>query len=984
MTVVSPRLVGRATQLARLRSHVAALAAGRGGAAIVAGEAGMGKSRLVREALADHPGPVLSGRTGVGDVALRPLVEIALAALRAGGDLDDPSVTPYRPALSAVLPDVLPVADARSDPAGPSPLVLAEGLLRLLETVGPGVAVVVEDLHWADSDTLAAVEYLIDHAVRASLLLVTTVRPEDGGTATTAAASAAARRTAELIELVRLDPAAVAEMACHCLGTDVMPPALAEFLERHAEGRPYFVEEMIAGLLDDAMLAAVDGVWRLDARSTHRVPATYAAWMAERLAAADPVVALVLRAAAVLGRDFDATLIAAMTGVDAGTLARALREGVRMQVLGPVLEGRDQLRFRHALGRDAVDGTLLPAERAALAGQGLDAVEALHPGTPPPWCDLAARLAVAAGQRARASGLLVAAGRAAAARGALAAAVDLLDNAAGQAMGNLDATAAAEEALVETLALAGNAQRALSVGYRLLRTLDAAGAPVDRQIAARLAVARAATVAGQLPEADAALTRVSAALADRPAIDPLRVRADALAALTALEAGRDSDAGARARAALAYAEAADEPAAACQALEVLGRLARTWDVAEAGRIFDRAHVIAERHGLRLWRARALHEVATVEFLVTLGIDGLRQARTAAVQAGAAGLVAAVDLHLSALHGVRFEPAEALAAGRRTVDASTRLGLRVQAGFGWVCVAQAHAIAGRRSDTEAAAATARELAPGAEVEAYLWGQCLALLSLVEEDRPRALTELGRSMHYVRSGEPVSVAPYRGLWPLLATLDGDPDAGAAARAEAGTPDVMTSTVPRGLLAYAEAVAAGRTGDSAAADASYRRGETEFARLELPQGYHQLGRRLIAEAALADGWGDPAGWLAEARDWFAGRSLDRIAGACRGLLRRAGVPQRRRGRGDTEVPPALAVLGVTSREADVLRLLALGLSNSDIAGRLYLAPRTVKTHVEHLLDKTGHTSRVQLAALAIAEGLGPAGGGQRDPRDRPAPGG
>jgi DNA-binding CsgD family transcriptional regulator len=265
--------------------------------------------------------------------------------------------------------------------------------------------------------------------------------------------------------------------------------------------------------------------------------------------------------------------------------------------------------------------------------------------------------------------------------------------------------------------------------------------------------------------------------------------------------------------------------------------------------------------------------------------------------------------------------------------------------------------------------ARALAPGAEVEAYLWGQCLAVLALVEEDRARALAALARSMEYVRSGEPVSVAQYRGMWPLLVTLDGDADEAASARAEAATPDVLTHTAPRGLLAYPEAVAAGRTGDTVAAEAAYRRGEAEFGRLDLPQGYHQLARRLIAEAARTGGWGDPAAWLTEARDWFANHGLDRVAAACRGLLGRAGVPQRRRGRGDTTVPPALGRLGVTSREADVLRLVALGLSNQDIAGRLYLAPRTVKTHIEHLLAKTSLTSRVQLAALAIAEGIGPA---------------
>jgi hypothetical protein len=109
-----------------------------------------------------------------------------------------------------------------------------------------------------------------------------------------------------------------------------------------------------------------------------------------------------------------------------------------------------------------------------------------------------------------------------------------------------------------------------------------------------------------------------------------------------------------------------------------------------------------------------------------------------------------------------------------------------------------------------------------------------------------------MDYVRSGEPVSVAQYRGMWPLLVALDGDADEAASARTEAATPDVLTHTVPRGLLAYAEVVAARWAGDTRAAEAAYRRGEAEFALLDLPQGYHQLARRLIAEAAWTGGKG------------------------------------------------------------------------------------------------------------------------------------
>jgi DNA-binding CsgD family transcriptional regulator len=954
MPVVSSRLVGRDAELARLSSVLA----GRSGAGlVVSGDAGMGKSRLIREAVAESSRTTLVGRCAPDAAPWRAVVEIGLAALRSGADPAAPAVAVYRPVLAALLP----VGEAAAEPiAGRSPLVLAEGMLRLLATVGPTV-VVIEDLHWADADTLAVVEYLLDHAADAPSVVVTTVRPEPGMPATVLVEAAVGRRAAELVQVGPLGRSSAATLVGQCLDLDGrVPMDLLDFLDRHAAGCPFLIEETLVGLLADGSLTRAGEQWQLDPGATARVPASYAGWVEQRLIAAGGPVARVLQAAAVLGREFDLDVVAGMCGGDADAVDRALQTAERMQLVGA--DPRGGLRFRHALSREAVYAALPPGRRVALAVTALECVQRLHPDLPAPWCDLAARLAVAAGQRTDATRLLVVSGRVAARGGALAAATALLDEAVEQAAGDLNATAAAEEALVEALALAGDAQRALDVGYRLLRTLEAIDAEAGRMAAARLALARAAVSAGRLAEADTILGRVHETGSARS-----RVAGQALAALSALERGRAADADAYARAALTAAEPAGEPAAACQALEVLGRLARSRDLAEAGRWFDRAQAVAERHGLRLWRARALHEVATVEFTETLRVVGLHRARDAAVEAGAAGLVASIDLHLSAIHGVRFEPAPALAAGHRSVDASVRLGLHGQAAFGWVCVAQAHALTGDRTGCEQAAAHARELASGAELEAYLWGQCLALLALVGEDRPRALADLARSMAHVRSGEPVSVAPYRGLWPLLVTLDGDPGEAAAARAEASTPDVLAGTACRGLLAYAEAIAAGRD-DPAGAVAAFQRGDAEFGRLDPPQGYHQLGRRLVAEAALADGWGEPAMWLSEADDYFTDRGLDRLAAASRALLRRAGVRQRRRGRGDTPVPAALARYGITSREADVLRLIAAGLANADIAARLYLAPRTVKTHVEHLLAKTGLTSRVQLATLAAAEGLGP----------------
>ncbi|MFC7655548.1 response regulator transcription factor [Pseudonocardia benzenivorans] len=81
----------------------------------------------------------------------------------------------------------------------------------------------------------------------------------------------------------------------------------------------------------------------------------------------------------------------------------------------------------------------------------------------------------------------------------------------------------------------------------------------------------------------------------------------------------------------------------------------------------------------------------------------------------------------------------------------------------------------------------------------------------------------------------------------------------------------------------------------------------------------------------------------------------------MRRAGVAVPRRGRGDAEVPQPLRALGVTSRETDVLLLVAEGCGNREIAERLFLSPRTVEKHVERLLAKTGSQRRAELVAAA-----------------------
>jgi DNA-binding CsgD family transcriptional regulator len=162
--------------------------------------------------------------------------------------------------------------------------------------------------------------------------------------------------------------------------------------------------------------------------------------------------------------------------------------------------------------------------------------------------------------------------------------------------------------------------------------------------------------------------------------------------------------------------------------------------------------------------------------------------------------------------------------------------------------------------------------------------------------------------------------------------------------------------GFLGYADAVGLGRAGRRDDAEAVFAATDAELG--PLVAWYRQYARRLTAEAALADAWGEPVQWLREAAAYFAERGDDAVAAACRALLRRAGAPVPRPGRAVPEVPAALRALGVTRREADVLALVTEGLTNRELAARLHLSPRTVEKHVAGLLAKTGCRRRAQLA--------------------------
>ncbi len=530
-----------------------------------------------------------------------------------------------------------------------SSIVLGEGVLRLLAVWGSGrgAVLVLDDLHWCDPDTLAVVEYLADHVPEQRVLILAATRPDAAGGVT--ARSLGARRAATVVHLPPLVPQQVAAVAARCLGTIDLPDGLVDVLTR-AGGVPFLVEELLAAAADRGTLRRDGAGWVLGPGADRIVPATFAAGVAQRLGSLARSDRDVVLAGAVLGRRFDEAVPAEMVGRTDDDVRGSLRRGVGAQLLA-IADG--EFAFRHALTRDAVLACLTTAEQADLARRARVAIEARHPGLPGIWAEVAADVAVTAGDHDDAAGLLLVSGRAALADGALRTARQLLDRARDLAGAGTPRSVEIDEALLQVVTDAGDGDAVRAIGDRL------AGADLDpdRRTHVHLLLAESAAAATAWDAAETELGRCR-----RTARADAGPRIDALAAHVALGQGRSGEAAELARRAQEAARRPEDAETACRALEVLGRIARLHDIDEAEGAFTEELRIAGRHGLTLWVVRATHELGTLDLIRSASSTRLERARELASDAGALATVAVLDLQLAAVRVLRWEV-------RGTIDAA---------------------------------------------------------------------------------------------------------------------------------------------------------------------------------------------------------------------------------------------------------------------------------------------------------------------------
>jgi predicted ATPase len=219
--LLCPTVIGRDRELGTIKTALDHARAGRGQALLLVGEAGIGKSRLAREAdtAAEDAGMIVLRGRGVqsaSPIPYRPFAEALCAAVRTAGPPENPELLPFRPALGRLVPEW---RDERIEGTDDSVVVLGEAILRFLRimSIERGCLVILEDLHWADPESLMILEYLADNLALEPVLCVATLRIEEETPALRLARQLDDRRACPVFELARLGETEVGQMVTACL-----------------------------------------------------------------------------------------------------------------------------------------------------------------------------------------------------------------------------------------------------------------------------------------------------------------------------------------------------------------------------------------------------------------------------------------------------------------------------------------------------------------------------------------------------------------------------------------------------------------------------------------------------------------------------------------------------------------------------------------------------------------------------------------------
>jgi DNA-binding CsgD family transcriptional regulator len=981
-------LVARGREMRRLRAGLDRAAGGSAGAVLLAGDAGVGKTRILEELAAGAEDTlVLTGRClDVGETGLPylPFAE-ALGEVKGEGLLD----VAARPALARLLPE-LALPDERDPSRDSSDQLLSigrrpeqdVGQLQLFDAVHgllgdlaarQPVLLVIEDLHWADASTRLLLSFLFSRLKSQRLLIVGTYRSDDLHRSHPLRPLLTELVRLPAVERVDVGPFNQADSRAFVTAlADELPSDVVDEVARRSEGNAFFAEELLAvatcrpggipSALADVLLTRIE---RLSSAAQH-----------------------VVRVVSVGGRRVRHDRLRDVAGLDDIALDEALRETVQHHVL-LVGDHEEIYLFRHALLREAVYADLLPGERVRL-----HAAYARHLSQAQGDRGAAAALAhhsLESHDLPRALDASVRAAKEAERTGAPAESLRYLEQALKlwESVPEQDRPADVNEPILlrrasRAAGTAGQPERAVAFARTATKIVDPERDSEGAAEAWRRLAQASASLEGTEDEHNEAVERAWELMRDRP-VSPARAWALAVRASALRLRGQPEDARACAELAVTDGRATDASDAVAYALATLGLLDEQLGADE----------LARKH--------------------------LTEAINCAVEADAVN----TELRARFFLGLnRFERGDLVEAARVYTEAAERAR---DAGMTWstyglevrILQVLTHYYAGQWDDS-ALAAEPPGLRVSSTVSARLAaaGTHLAVSRGCFTEAERIITELRSDWHrdmqiaIITGGTGAELASWRGK-PEQA-VERIADALEWSRRAGG--EWLLAGIRLGALGvagYADLAARARRrrdGEVAETAVAEGRGLTEYARNTVEHGRPRTGTlgpegrawlaRALAEESRLDGPGDPALWQRAVDEFGYGAVYEqavcrwRLAEALLGAGRREDAAAQLRSAAEVAdrlgaAPLRGAVAQVarraritvkpgedqtvrdqvdpfTPRERAVLGLVALGRTNREVGAELYISEKTVSVHLTRIMAKLGAGRRAEAVAIAYERGL------------------
>ena len=944
---------------------------------LVSGDAGVGKTRLLTElaAQASRRGfTVLSGRCAelADSIPYLPLADALRGA--SSGPLAEALAT--RPVLARLLPD-REVARRPGDLPGLAQQQLfgaVLGMLAELAADGP-VLLVLEDLHWADRSTRDLVTFLSRVLRNERIALAVSYRTDDMHRAhplRPVVGELLRLPSVTAVDVGPLEPAAMAEhltqLADASTASGRATDRVIDRVIERAEGNPYFAEELLA-----------------TSSAGSELPAGLADLLVARTIDLSPTTQQVLRAAAVTGRRIDDELVMRASGLSPADYEDAVRGAVARQLLVPDRDGG--LAFRHALLREAIYNDLLPGERTRLHARLAELLSQQRRAVPGTAAELALHC-LASHDIPGAFAASVEAGQEAWRLAAPAEGMRHFD----QALSLWDRVPDPEQlsgmsrgqlALRSALSAADSGQGPHAV--RQLRRLVSYLAEQPEQDLRLLSRAkeRLGFFLLDIDEDDEAIATAAEAVDLLPASPPSRERARALAthARTLLSYADTAQARARALEAGAAARAVDAPWLAADAEATLMTISE-----RAGQVDE-----AKAAGAAALELATVADMAGVELRVRTLLARLYLESgdlPAAAEYAHAGVERAVQAGLSmAPHGLDLQYLHYLAhyadgdwkhaqqiADMFPVRVSTIAEARLSAMALFIDVARGSArVAERRAWLEpylTADLLAQYIAQGLFAEDAYWAGDLSGAIAAVRVTIAAAFAWGADDYGAQVIRPAAV----GLAALadqarLARAAGQSADGLVAEAEE-----LAAVARSGLVSNRrapESIGVDGRGWLARAEAELRRAADDNDPANWRAVAETFGPAFVYETAkarwrLAEALAESGDREAAQHEWqLAVQTADQLGASRLGTALSDLGRRARLGTGSRAVPGSpLSIL--TSRELEVLRALAAGRSNKEIAAELFISDKTVSVHVSNILAKLGAASRTEAAAIAHRNGV------------------